>query len=111
MLYCENCSYLYNIKKNIAGEEGIGFLFCENCGFTKKLHDNSLIFQTKNTVNNRDLDIQSIKHDIYQRKIIEKCKNSSCPSKKSPVEVVIYRDNNFNVFYICTKCDEKIETI
>ena len=115
MLYCPKCNYLFNIRKTVPGESETGILFCENCTCVKKLDDNTLIYQTKYNVpcnkNQSDDDLEFLKLDIYQRKMLDKCPHKSCPSKKKKVEVVIYRSSDFDCFYICTSCNKKIETI
>ena len=109
MLYCDLCNYLFNLKKNVHDSNEIGFKFCENCGNVKKLDDNTLIYQSvSKTVKKYDLDI--LKYDIYQRKIINGCTNKKCPTNKDKkTEVVIFRNDNFDCYYICVTCDQKID--
>jgi len=111
MLYCEKCNYLFNFKKTIPGTNEIGHLFCENCGNTRPLENNTLIYQAKHhTSYQQSKNLSFLKEDIYQRKVLSGCPNKECPTnKKGKTEVVIYRDNDFNTFYICTTCNEKIE--
>ena len=84
-------------------------MVCENCNNTKKIEDNVLIYQTKYKASEIDdnENLEYLSMDIYQRKILNECPNKSCKQKKT--EVVIYRDTDFNCFYICTTCKTKIE--
>jgi hypothetical protein len=110
MLYCENCNYLFNLKKHSqdSNSNEIGFKFCENCGNERQLDDNTLIYQSIPIIKN-NYDISVSKYDLYPRKIIKGCTNKTCPTnKKKETEVVIYRDDNFNCYYICLTCDQKI---
>jgi len=113
MLYCEKCNYLFNIKKNIPESTEVGHLFCDNCGNTKPLNNNTLIFQTKSNKNTATkVELENVRNDIYLRKIIAGCPNEKCKTnEKKRTEVIMYRDDDFNSFYLCTTCNEKIETI
>jgi hypothetical protein len=109
MLYCENCNYLFNLKKYLPDSNEIGFKYCDNCGNIKKLDDNTLIYQSFPVKTDRS-DINILKYDIYPRKMLKGCTNTKCSTNKNKqTEVVIYRSDNFNCYYICVTCNQKME--
>lgn len=113
MLYCEKCNYLFDIRKNVPGSSETGHLFCGNCGNSHPLPNNSLIFQARHVASrSEEVDLKHVKYDLFQRRILNKCTNPKCASNSvGKTEVVIYRDQDFNSFYLCTTCEQKIESI
>lgn len=110
MFYCDNCKNLYGLAKTTPGSSDIGFMRCGNCGHTKKLENTTLMFQTRSIAkNNTDIPTEDLKHDLFQHRIIKSCTNKRCPSASGPTEVVVYRDDDFNTYYICVSCSTKIE--
>ena len=106
MFYCENCQKLMNIKKSVAEHQNeVGFFFCESCGTAKKLDNSTLVYQSIKNTNKKQIEPEFSSLDIYQRKMLKKCSNASCTSKKG-TEVVICKDGNFNVNYICITCKQ-----
>jgi len=102
MFFCEKCHHLLNIKKD--SSEGV--FFCEGCGFSKPIDNTTLIYQSiRENVSNEEhnFDPELCTLDIYQRKILKECSNKKCPTK-GKTEVVIAKDGNFNVSYVCTTC-------
>lgn len=103
MFFCKNCHHLLNIKKILPNKSETGYFFCDACGYNEKIDNTTLIFQSKKISDTKSLEPEYSVLDIYQRKYIKKCTNKKCTSKND-TEVVIYKDNNFNVQYICTTC-------
>jgi DNA-directed RNA polymerase subunit M/transcription elongation factor TFIIS len=103
MFFCDNCHHLLNIKKTLPDTNEIGYFFCDSCGYSKKIENSTLVYQSVSLDTTQKINPELAILDIYQRKILKQCSNKKCPSKKG-TEVIIYKDNNFNVKYICTTC-------
>lgn len=103
MFFCSNCHNLLNIKKSVDGSTEQGHFYCNSCGYNEKIDNSSLIYQSKPENSTEKIIPELATLDIYQQKIIDKCTNKKCKTKKNP-RVVIYKDNNFNVKYICMSC-------
>jgi DNA-directed RNA polymerase subunit M/transcription elongation factor TFIIS len=100
MAYCDQCQYLFVFKKNIKGEEGVGFFFCENCGNHRTIESGTVVY--RDAVHREEKPSASdALLDIYQRKI------DMCTRCKKKTELIMHRDDRFNVTYFCTSCDRE----
>jgi DNA-directed RNA polymerase subunit M/transcription elongation factor TFIIS len=105
MFFCEKCHHLLNIKKNAENSTDTGYFFCESCGNTEPIKNTTLIYQSiKEDINEgKTIEPELCVLDIHQRKILPKCSNKKCTTKDK-TEVIIAKDGNFNVSYVCMTC-------
>lgn len=110
MRFCPTCKFQLDLEKTIEGENGIGFFFCKSCHHTSHMEDGDVILEFPRKAGDlmvTTLDPVASVHDNYPRKKLESCGNTKCPTRKrdgKPVEVVVWKDDNFNIRYICVEC-------
>lgn len=98
---------MLSFAKTKEGSPGIGFVICDNCGFYEQMSNDKriIIFETKKTSPSA-LDKEAVGVEkLYQYKRM-KCRNKPCKSE----EVIVWRDNEFNVQYVCVLCHELVKT-
>lgn len=103
MFFCPVCKYKLNIVRTVEGKAGSGFFECKACDFRENIKNGTTFIEftkTKRTF----FDPSTIDLDLFPRKIIDKCKNKKCNNK----EVIVWKDDDFNVLYVCVKCKEII---
>lgn len=106
MRFCPVCNSQLDIEKTIESEEGIGFLLCRICSYHTRLDEGMLILSLQRKAKNLSVttfDPEAATYDTYPRKKIRECVNKKCGKD---VEAIVWKDDNFNVRYICTKCKE-----
>ena len=109
MRFCPTCKFQLDLEKTVEGENGMGFFFCRSCHYTSPIQDGNVILELPRRAGNlmvTTLDPLASIYDNYPRKKLESCNNSKCPTQKTkkPVEVVVWKDDNFNTRYICVEC-------
>lgn len=104
MRFCPLCKYKLNVARTLEGKEGTGFLQCGYCQYDAPLENGSVLYDSFRTQSAQTVfEPQSALYDNFARKKIAKCDNRSCKTRDQP-EVVVWKDDNFNVFYVCTQC-------
>lgn len=108
MRFCPICKFHLDLEKTVEGEEGMGFLFCKSCNFKTLIEDDLLLLEFQRKAGElavTTLDPIASLYDNFPRKQLESCTNKGCSSKnKRSIEVVVWKDENFNVRYICSEC-------
>lgn len=107
MYFCNRCKHIFSIQKNVPGKEGSGYFYCTNCFSVEKIPANTVIHQSvfrKDDVTPPVYDPVLVTHQNYQRKWVSSCGNKQCHKKNASTEVIIVRDDEFNVSYVCTAC-------
>ena len=114
MLFCEKCKNVYTIVKTVGDEKEDGHLLCDTCGHHKRIENTTLLYQTRRTSITKEQlseeDVALKKHDLYQHKMIQECSNKQCASHKNRekgVDVVMIRNEKFDILYVCMTCNQK----
>lgn len=107
MYFCPICKYKLNIVRSIEGKTGNGFFECKTCNYTDSIK-NGTVFMDANKIKRIQIDPTTVSLDVFPRKILESCSNKKC-SKKTNVEAIVWKDDDFNVMYVCTACNEIIK--
>ena len=101
MYFCPGCKYTLVLEKGDKDETGKWKCAC--CGYSTPLVNGTVVLDTTNKKRDgtmRDFDPVSAVTDLYPRKKLRRCEGCST---KQP-EVVVWKDEDFNVLYVCTSC-------
>lgn len=102
--FCPVCKYQLQIVRVVEGKAGVGFFECKSCEHVERIPNGTVVIETAKT-KKTEVDPRAVHLDNYPRKIIKRCKNASCPRGEN-VEVVVWKDEDFHVLYVCTACSE-----
>lgn len=97
-------------KKKKSALTGTGAYFvCEICGYFTGIEAGSLIYTKNYGVSDYTefIDYAELVNDPTLPRIRFICQNDLCSSKNSEdslAEIVIFRDDNYHIFYICSEC-------
>ena len=85
------------------------YFICEICGYHTQIEVGTLIYTKNYGVSDYTefIDYSELVNDPTLPRIRFICQNDECDSKESEdtlAEIIIYRDDNYHVFYICTQC-------
>ena len=100
MLFCPACHYIMSLVKTLEGKTEIGHVACDHCGYSEPLGNKKrlVIYESKVT-STSVLDVEAAKEDrLFQFKRTKPCSN--CKDDEN----IVWRDNDFNVKYICAGC-------
>jgi DNA-directed RNA polymerase subunit M/transcription elongation factor TFIIS len=107
MFFCPLCKYTLILSNGGQAEEG-GKFTCSNCDYSRPIEDGTVILDSRkrsNAVHSIEFDPVSAVNDLYPRKKIKSCERKGCTTGKGAnAEVVVWRDDSFNVLYVCTSC-------
>lgn len=110
MRFCPFCKFQLDIERTVKDKNGVGFFVCKNCDYATPLEDKTILFEFPRRAGNSILstvDPVASLYDNYPRKKIEKCSNKGCVTKDlDSCEVIVWKDDSFNVRYICVSCNQ-----
>lgn len=100
MLFCPECKFILSLAKvSEAHPNHIGIMVCSHCRFSTPLGDDKIVLFRTFRASKSLVHKEAILTDkLYQCKRI-----TACAGCKGP-EAVVWRDNDFNVKYMCTQC-------
>lgn len=107
MLFCPICKYKLSLAKTVPDQKDTGFLCCQYCQYSTKLEQGTVILECPKVqadIGLVDFDPKAVVYDSFPRKRVDRCTNKSCPNSDEP-EVIVWKDDNFNIRYVCSSCD------
>lgn len=118
MRFCPVCKFQLDLERTLPSDKTatVGFIFCKRCNYSNPIPDEAVVLDVSRHVGGEltvsTLDSVAAIYDNFPRKQIPACGNKSCPTAKdSQTEVVVWKDENFNVRYICTTCNNVVKTL